>query len=518
VVVRVGLSNSQKELFAGRMRGKQVRMGEKAKDRGGKPSKPIIPKAEDRRRRPKPVRTGMKDTTRRKGEPARAATPDGLPRRGGEAPEIPSPTGPTQRGGEGQGVRPSEGLPKRGGEEAPFEDRRRGCRPMMDTAAMDQAQRSKGYSCSNMRDGPGVELTLDYDEWVMRPISLCALTIPEALRYAEGSEASDGILAVTVGPTDRENHVTPEDGACTISSCFQGEDAKELGEARPLKEYDSASKSADGRAHSIAFIQKVIEVLKSQREPDSDQSPLKGRLAIIATYYEPPGHIVSSKNWLNDEDIEVIHQALGTSVAIWNTDQSRTRGRLIRPQMHMSAAEAANFLATPRTWIEASPSHYTCFGHSVGKLEDLPDHTPMGGTVQAETLRQAAFLLVRASQNREEIKKKIEAQRSNPREARIVARKAVAAAAAAKKGVVKNIRHGSTKTHRGADQVRLNRRPTPAGKQRRHRAQQGPPWRRGEGQGPRTSEGSPRRGGKPRRNHQLAFPTEGEKNRGRRDQ
>jgi hypothetical protein len=316
VVVRVGLSNTEKELFAGRMRGKQVRMGEEAKDRGGKPSKPIIPKAEDSRRRSKPVKTGTKDITRSKGEPARAATPDGLPRQGGEAPEIPSPTGTTQRGGKGQGVRSSEGLPKRGGGKSPFEDRRRGCRPIVDTAARDQAQRSKGYSSSNMGDGPGVELTLDYDEWMMRLILLCALTFSEALRYAEDSEASDGIFALTVGPTDKENHVTPDDGACTISSCFQGKNAKELGEARHLKEYGSASTSADGRGHSIAFIQRVIEVLKSQREPDSDQSPLEGRLATIATYYEPPGHIVPSKNWLDDEGIEVIHQALGTPVAI----------------------------------------------------------------------------------------------------------------------------------------------------------------------------------------------------------
>jgi hypothetical protein len=98
VVARVGLSNSQKELFAGRMRGKQVRRGEEVKERGVKLSKPIIPKAEECRRRSKPVRTGMKDTTRSKGEPARAATPDGVPRRGGEATEIPSPTGITQRG------------------------------------------------------------------------------------------------------------------------------------------------------------------------------------------------------------------------------------------------------------------------------------------------------------------------------------------------------------------------------------------------------------------------------------
>jgi hypothetical protein len=150
--------------------------------------------------------------------------------------------------------------------------------------------------------------------------------------------------------------------------------------------------------------------------------------------------------------------------------------------MHMSAAEAANFLATPRTWIEASSSHYTCFGHSVGRLEDLPDHTPMGGTVQAETLHQAAFLLVRASQNREEIGKKIEAQRSNPRDARLVARKAGAAAAAAKKGVVKNIK--KTRQHQRQDQNARESRPGPpqqtaypsrGAMQRRHRAQKGPP-------------------------------------------
>jgi hypothetical protein len=182
----------------------------------------------------------------------------------------------------------------------------------------------------------------------------------------------------------------------------------------------------------IAFIQRVIEVLKSQREPDSDQSPLEGRLATIATYYEPPGHIVPSENWL---DIEVIHQALGTPVAIWSTDQSRTRGRLIRQQMHMSAAEAANFLATPRTWIEASSSHYTCFGHRVGGLVALPDHTSTGGTVHEETLRQAASLLVRASKQKEQIKTRIEAQRCNPREARLAARKAGAAVAVAKTGL-----------------------------------------------------------------------------------
>jgi hypothetical protein len=342
VAVRVGLSTAQKEMFAGRMRGEQVR-------------------------------------------------------RGGEGKEKPSQTESIQRGGNGQGVRPA--------------------------------------------DGPGVELTIDYDEWLLRPISGCTLTFEEALGYARSSEESDGIFALTVGPTDKERHVTP-DGACTILSCCQGEDAKEMGVARPKNEYGSASKSAEGRGQSIAFIQRVIELLKKRREPDSAQSPLEGRLAIIATYYEPPGHTVPSEDWLDDGDIEDIHQALGTPAAIWDTDQSRRRGRLIRPQMLMSAAEAADFMATAKTWIEASPSHYTCFGLSVGGLVALPDHTSTGGTIHEETLRQAASLLVRASQQREQIRTRIEAQRSNPREARLAARKAsaaVAAVAAAKKGVVKNV-------------------------------------------------------------------------------
>jgi hypothetical protein len=67
----------------------------------------------------------------------------------------------------------------------------------------------------------------------------------------------------------------------------------------------------------------------------------------------------------------------------------------------MSAAEAANFLATPRTWIEASPSYYICFGHSVGKLKALLGHTPLKrGTFREEILHQAVCLLVRASRNR----------------------------------------------------------------------------------------------------------------------
>jgi hypothetical protein len=266
VSVRVGLSTTQKEMFAGRMRGKQVR-------------------------------------------------------RGGEGKETSSHTERTQRGGNGQEARPA--------------------------------------------NGPGVELAIDYDEWLMRPISECTLTFAEALGYARSSEESEGIFALTVGPTDNERHVTPEDGACTISSCCQGEDAKERGVAWPKNEYGSASKSEEGRGLPIAFIQRVIELLKKRREPDSAQSPLEDRLSIIATYYEPPGHTVPNKDWLDDGDIEDIHQALGTPVAIWDTDQSGRRRRLIRPQMLMSAAEAADFMATAKTWIEASPSHYTCFGHRV---------------------------------------------------------------------------------------------------------------------------------------------------------
>jgi hypothetical protein len=236
--------------------------------------------------------------------------------RGGEGKETPRPTESTQRGRNSQGDRPA--------------------------------------------NGPSVELALDYDEWLTMTISEYTPTFAEALEYARSSEESEGIFALTVGPTDNENHATPEDGACTISSCCQGEDAKERGAARPTKEYGSASKSEEGRGRSTAFIQRVIELLKKRRESDSAESPLEDRLSIIATYYEPPGHTVPSKDWLDDGDIEDIHQALGTHVAIWDTDQSGSRGRLIRPQMLMSAAEAADFMATTKTWIEASPSHYTC--------------------------------------------------------------------------------------------------------------------------------------------------------------
>jgi hypothetical protein len=104
---------------------------------------------------PDAEKTASRTKTRRKGEPARAATPDGLPQRGGEAPEIPSPEGLRQRGGGGQGPRTSEGLPQRGKKKTLFEGPMLGCRPLMDTAARDQAQRSKGYSCSNMGDGQG---------------------------------------------------------------------------------------------------------------------------------------------------------------------------------------------------------------------------------------------------------------------------------------------------------------------------------------------------------------------------
>jgi hypothetical protein len=96
-------------------------------------------------------------------------------RRGGEGKETSSLTERTQRGRNGQGDRPA--------------------------------------------NGPGVELALDYDEWLMRTISECTPTFAEALEYARSSAESEGIFALTVGPTDNERHVTPDDGACTISSC-----------------------------------------------------------------------------------------------------------------------------------------------------------------------------------------------------------------------------------------------------------------------------------------------------------
>jgi hypothetical protein len=277
------------------------------------------------------------------------------------------------------------------------------------------------------------------------------------------------------------------------------------------------------RAHSIKFIHKVIEVLRSQREPDSEQSLLEGRLATIETYYEQPGYSVPSKHWLDDEDIEEIHQALGTPVAFWNTNQSRTRGRLIRPQMHMSAAEAANFLDTPKTWIEASPSHYTCFGHSVGKLKALPDHTPMRGTVREETLRQATFLLARASQNRAAIKKTIEAQRRNPREARAAARNLKTVATSSKKGPTKNIRPNPKKprTRRTGEPVRAGLTeglPQQGGEAPETPSPAGPPRMGGEGQGIRTPEGSPLGGGEAVGKPTASLPHRGEQPRGRRDQ
>jgi hypothetical protein len=62
-------------------------------------------------------------------------------------------------------------------QEAMFEGRMRGCRPVkLANAARNQAQRSKGYSCSSMGDEPEAELTLDYDEWLARPISRATLT------------------------------------------------------------------------------------------------------------------------------------------------------------------------------------------------------------------------------------------------------------------------------------------------------------------------------------------------------
>jgi hypothetical protein len=188
----------------------------------------------------------------------------------------------------------------------------------MDTAARDQAQRSKGYSCSNMGDGPEAELTLDYDEWLARPISSReTLTFPEALIYAQKSEANEGIFAYKVGPIDQEAHTTPDDGACTVLSCSQGEDTKANGEPRPLREYGSASPSGEGRAHSIEFIDRAIEGLRRERaESGSGQSLTEGRLATIRKHYEPPGSNVPSNHWLEDEDVEAIHRVLGTPVAI----------------------------------------------------------------------------------------------------------------------------------------------------------------------------------------------------------
>jgi hypothetical protein len=310
-------------------------------------------------------------------------------------------------------------------------------------------------------------------------------TFEEALEYARRSEESEGIFALTVGPTENGTHATPEDGACTISSCCQGEDAKKRGAARPTEEYGSALKSEEGRGRSTAFIKGVIELLKKRREPNSAQSPLEDRLSTIATHYEPPGHTVPSKDWLDDEDIEDIHQALGTPVVIWDTDQSGRRGRLIRPQTLMSAAEAADFMATAKTWIEASPSHYTCFGHSIGGLLEIPDHASGGGLVYEETLRQAASLLVRASKQKEQIKERIDAQRCNPREARLAARKAGAAEAGAQTGSRRSSRSGqarsgqerpqktgsagkeaggTSKTRGGADQGRTHQRPHTGGR------------------------------------------------------
>jgi hypothetical protein len=157
----------------------------------------------------------------------------------------------------------------------------------------------------------------------------------------------------------------------------------------------------------------------------------------------------------------------------------------------MSAAAAAEFMATSKTWIEASPGHYTCFGHSTGGLAEIPDHTPGGGSVHEETLRQAAYLLVIAGQEREQIIKSIaEQRRGNPREARLAARKAgeaeagaaerglrarraSAAAAATKQGVVKNVkkkpapraRKQATRPRREVEPTRaaLNEEPTQGG-------------------------------------------------------
>jgi hypothetical protein len=192
--------------------------------------------------------------------------------------------------------------------------------------------------------------------------------------------------------------------ACTVSSCAQGEDTKTNGEPRPLREYGSASPSAEGRAHSIEFIDRAIEGLRRERaETGSGNSRTEERLSAIRQYYGPPTERnVPSAHWLEDEDVEAIHRVLGTPVAIWTTGRSRTSGPLIRPLMHMSATEAATFLFTSRTWIEASPSHYTCFGHSVGNLKELRGHTLMrNGTFRDKILYQIAFLLVRASQEKE---------------------------------------------------------------------------------------------------------------------
>jgi hypothetical protein len=276
--------------------------------------------------------------------------------------------------------------------------------------------------------------------------------------------------------------------------------------APPPEEYGSTSKSEECRAHSIEFINKAIEGLRRERE-----KPTEGRLATIRTYYEPPESIVPSEHWLEDEDIEAIHRALGTPVAIWNTEQSRTRGPLIRPHMHMSAAEAATFLATPRTSIEASPSHYTCFGHTVGKLKALLGHPPMdSGTFREEILHQTACLLVRASRNRKAIQNLRDTQRSKPREARSAARNSQKAAAApSNQRVTKN-----TRLNPDAEKTESRTKTRRKGEPARAATPDGLPQRGGEAPEIPSPEGLRQRGKKVRgQGHQRAFPSEGAKPR-----
>jgi hypothetical protein len=127
-----------------------------------------------------------------------------------------------------------------------------------------------------------------------------------------------------VSPTDQEKQTTPDDGACTVSSCAQGEDTKTNGEPRPLREYGSASPSAEGRIHSIEFIERAIEGLRRETaETGSGNSRTEERLSSIREYYgQPTGRRVPSEHWLDDEDIEAIHRDMDhwSKSDTWPTD------------------------------------------------------------------------------------------------------------------------------------------------------------------------------------------------------
>jgi hypothetical protein len=99
------------------------------------------------------------------------------------------------------------------------------------------------------------------------------------------------------------------------------------------------------------------------RLPGTANAGARKRLLDIKPYFErtrPTGLFphISEFQWLYD-DIVAIHRVMGTFVAIWSTENARDEGRL-----HLLLVVfSVNFLSTKQTMIEASPNHFTCYGH-----------------------------------------------------------------------------------------------------------------------------------------------------------